>query len=72
MPWWGWLIIGFGLMAAELLGIEAAYYLIFVGVAAILTGLVGPCRIGFADLGPMAGVFDLGHCLHGALPASAL
>ena len=41
MPWWGWLIIGFGLMAAELLGIEAAYYLIFVGVAAILTGLVG-------------------------------
>ena len=41
MPWWGWLIIGFGLMAAELLGIEAAYFLIFVGVAAILTGLVG-------------------------------
>ena len=41
MPWWGWLIIGFGLMAAELLGVEAAYYLIFVGVAAILTGLVG-------------------------------
>ena len=41
MPWWGWLIIGFGLMAAELLGIEAAYYLIFVGVAAILTGLAG-------------------------------
>lgn len=41
MPWWGWLIIGVGLMAAELLGVEAAYYLIFVGVAAILTGLVG-------------------------------
>ena len=41
MPWWGWLIIGFGLMAAELLGVEAAYYLIFVGVAAILTGLAG-------------------------------
>ncbi len=41
MPWWGWLIIGFGLMAAELLGIEAAYYLIFVGFAAILTGLAG-------------------------------
>ncbi|MYF12689.1 MAG: hypothetical protein F4229_17240 [Gammaproteobacteria bacterium] len=41
MPWWGWLTIGFGLMAAELLGIEAAYYLIFVGVAAILTGLAG-------------------------------
>ena len=41
MPWWSWLVIGFGLMAAELLGVEAAYYLIFVGVAAILTGLVG-------------------------------
>ena len=41
MPWWGWLIIGFGLAVAELLGVEAAYYLIFVGFAAILTGLVG-------------------------------
>ena len=41
MPWWGWLIIGFGLMAAELLGVEAAYYLIFVGFAAIVTGLLG-------------------------------
>ncbi len=39
MSWWGWLIIGFGLAGAELLGAEAAYYLIFVGAAAILMGL---------------------------------
>ena len=41
MSWWGWLIIGFGLAAAELLGVEAAYYLIFVGFAAIFMGLLG-------------------------------
>lgn len=41
MAWWGWLLLGFGLAAAELLGIEAAFYLIFVGAAAILMGLAG-------------------------------
>jgi membrane protein implicated in regulation of membrane protease activity len=40
MPWWGWLTIGFFLMGAELLGVDAAFYLIFVGSAAIVIGLI--------------------------------
>ena len=41
MSWWGWLIVGIFLMAAELTAVDAAFYLIFVGVAAICLGLVG-------------------------------
>jgi membrane protein implicated in regulation of membrane protease activity len=41
MPWWGWMIIGFLLLGSELLVVDAAFYLVFVGVAAILTGLLG-------------------------------
>jgi membrane protein implicated in regulation of membrane protease activity len=41
MAWWGWLIIGIFLMGAELLGVDAAFYLIFVGSAAISVGLLG-------------------------------
>ena len=41
MNWWGWLIIGFVLMGAELTAVDAAFYLIFVGAAAILMGVLG-------------------------------
>jgi membrane protein implicated in regulation of membrane protease activity len=41
MPWWGWLSIGIFLLGAELLGVDAAFYLIFVGSAAIVMGFVG-------------------------------
>ena len=40
MPWWGWMIIGALLLGSELLGVEAAFYLVFIGVAAIITGLL--------------------------------
>ena len=40
MPWWGWIILGAFLLGAELLGVEAAYYLVFIGFAAVLTGLI--------------------------------
>jgi len=40
MPWWGWMIIGALLLGSELLGVEAAFYLVFIGVAAIITGLI--------------------------------
>ncbi len=40
MVWWGWLIVGFVLMGAELFAVDAAFYLIFVGAAAILVGLI--------------------------------
>ncbi len=41
MPWWGWMIFGTFLLGSELLAIDAAFYLVFIGIAAILTGLVG-------------------------------
>lgn len=41
MPWWGWMGIGMLLLAAELFVIEADFYLVFLGIAAALTGLLG-------------------------------
>ncbi len=41
MNWWGWLIVGFVLMGAELTAVDAAFYLIFVGAAAIFMGILG-------------------------------
>ena len=41
MPWWGWVIVGTLLLGAEMFAIDAQFYLIFVGVAAIGVGLVG-------------------------------
>lgn len=40
MPWWGWIIFGAFLLGAELLGVDAAFYLIFIGFAALVTGLL--------------------------------
>lgn len=41
MPWWGWLSIGIVLMGVELTAVDAAFYLIFVGAAAVCVGIVG-------------------------------
>ena len=41
MVWWGWLVIGVLLLGAELFIIEADFFLVFLGVAAIITGLLG-------------------------------
>ena len=41
MPWWGWIIFGAFLFGSELLLVDAAFYLVFIGIAAIVTGLVG-------------------------------
>ena len=40
MPWWGWIILGAFLLGAELLGVDAAFYLVFIGFAAIITGVI--------------------------------
>ena len=40
MPWWGWMIIGAIMLGSELLGVEAAFYLVFIGLAAMITGLI--------------------------------
>jgi inner membrane protein len=39
MTWWGWIIAGAILLGAELAFVNAQFYLVFVGSAAILVGL---------------------------------
>lgn len=45
MPWWGWLIVGALLFTTELMVVDLQFYLIFIGLAAIIVGLL--------DLGDM-------------------
>ena len=40
MPWWGWMIFGALLLGSELLGVDAAFYLVFIGLAAAFTGFI--------------------------------
>ncbi len=41
MPWWGWMGLGFFLIGAELFGVDAAFYLIFIGFAGVVMGALG-------------------------------
>ena len=41
MSWWGWCIIGTLRLAAELFAVDAQFYLIFLGVGAVVVGLMG-------------------------------
>ena len=41
MVWWGWMVIGALLLGAELFIIEADFFLVFLGAAAVVTGLLG-------------------------------
>jgi membrane protein implicated in regulation of membrane protease activity len=41
MVWWGWMFIGVLLLGAELFIVEADFFLVFIGAAAIITGLLG-------------------------------
>jgi hypothetical protein len=41
MPWWGWLIVGIGLLGIEMFGIDLQFYLVFLGVSAAIVGLLG-------------------------------
>jgi len=40
MAWWGWIIAGVILLGAELVFVSAEFYLVFVGCAAIVVGLL--------------------------------
>ena len=40
MTWWGWIIAGAILLGAELAFVDAQFYLVLLGVAAIVVGLV--------------------------------
>jgi inner membrane protein len=41
MAWWGWCILGAVVVGIELLAVDAQFYLIFAGVAAVTVGLLG-------------------------------
>lgn len=41
MPWWGWLVVGIGLLGVEMFLVDAQFYLVFLGVAAAVVGLIG-------------------------------
>jgi len=40
MPWWGWISIGALMLAAEMAFVDADFYLVFLGVSALLVGAV--------------------------------
>lgn len=39
MTWWGWLILGALLFGAEMLAIDAQFYLVFLGLSAAIVGI---------------------------------
>ena len=41
MTWWSWLVLGAVLLGAELVAIDAQFYLVFLGVSAAVVGLAG-------------------------------
>jgi inner membrane protein len=49
MAWWGWCIFGTVLLGAELFAVDAQFYLVFAGLAAILVGLSGLVGIDLPD-----------------------
>lgn len=46
MPWWGWMIVGALLLGSELLIVDAGFYLVLIGIAATITGLIELSGIG--------------------------
>lgn len=41
MQWWGWLVLGAVLLGAEMFVLDAQFYLVFLGVSAMVVGLFG-------------------------------
>ena len=39
MPWWGWVTVGALLLVAEASVVDLQFYLVFLGLAALLTGI---------------------------------
>ena len=51
MTWWGWLILGALLFGAELVAIDAQFFLVFVGLSAAIVGLLGLLGIAMPEWG---------------------
>lgn len=48
MPWWGWIVVGALLLGTELI-VPFDFWLVFIGLAAIATGLVATLAPGLSD-----------------------
>jgi membrane protein implicated in regulation of membrane protease activity len=46
MAWWGWVAVGALLLAAEMGLVDAEFYLVFLGLAALLVGLLALAGLG--------------------------
>ena len=64
MAWWLWIVVGAALLAAELFLIDAEFYLVFLGTAAI--------AVGFADVAGLAGPAWVEWLLFAALSVTLL
>ena len=61
MEWWQWMVVGGLLLGAELIGLEAQFYLLFIGLSAVLVGLADLVGISMPLWAQVAlfGVFSL-------------
>jgi inner membrane protein len=48
MQWWGWIGVGVILLGAELAFVDAQFYLVFIGGAALLVGLLAVAGLSLA------------------------
>ncbi len=66
MAWWGWMIVGVALLGTELLFIDAQFFLVFLGLAAVVVGLAalfglgGPEWVQWILFGILALIFMFG------------
>ncbi len=49
MPWWAWLVLGVGLLGVEMFVIDAQFYLVFLGISAVVVGLLGLAGVATPD-----------------------
>lgn len=49
MTWWMWMVMGAIILGAELLAIDAQFYLVFMGISAALVGLAGLAGIAMPE-----------------------
>ena len=55
MQWWGWVVAGTIMLGAELAFIDAQFYLVFTGAAAIIVGLIAAVMPEFSPPAQWAG-----------------
>ena len=72
MPWWAWLVVGLVLMVLELAAVDAAFYLVFLGAAAVLVGVAESAGAGLPLWGQWLMYGVLAVASHVPLPAQAL